>query len=129
MTHKTSRAGALLGNAPLDERNQDATEALKNLNKALSGRGVELWTDKLKEMLEQDGDALKASLKELVDAGDHIFELVDDLALGFDETEQAKKSKIGNLDEITKYAAGAANSLGLLHTQLTIALNRTKYSA
>lgn len=126
---QTTRAAALLGRAELAENNTPAVDVLKNIAKALGGRDTEIWPDKVTDMLEQTGGELKSSLEVLTLAAGNITEIVDDLAIGFDETEQKGDSLVGNLDDITKYAAEAANALGLLHTQLTIAHNRTKYSA
>lgn len=129
MTQTTTRAGALLGRTELTERNTPAVEVLKHIAKALASRDAEIWPDKLTDMLDQTGSELEPSLEALALAVGNITEIVDDLAIGFDETEQKGDSSVGNLDDITKYAAEAANALGLLHTQLTIAHNRTKYSA
>ncbi len=126
---QTTRAAALLGRTELTENNKPAVDVLKNIAKALSGRDTEIWPDKITDMLEQTGSELKSSLEVLTLAAGNITEIVDDLAIGLDETEQKGDSLVGNLDDITKYAAEAANALGLLHTQLTIAHNRTKYSA
>ena len=126
---QTTRAAALLGRTELTERTTPAIDVLKHIAKVLGGRDAEIWPDKVTEMLEQTGSDLESSLETLALAAGNITEIVDDLAIGFDETEQKGDSAVSNLDDITKYAAEAANALGLLHTQLTIAHNRTKYSA
>ncbi len=65
MTQVTSRASALLGRTELAERNQDALEAIKNLNKVLGKKDQELWTHMLQNMLEKDGKDLKDALTAL----------------------------------------------------------------
>lgn len=129
MKTTTTRAAAILGRTELTERTAPAVNALKHIAKALGDRDAEIWPDKLTDMLEQTGEELGTSLETLTLAVGNVTEIIDDLAIGFDETDQKGDSSLDNLDDITKYAAEAANALGLLHTQLTIAHNRVKYSA
>ncbi|MCP4528752.1 MAG: hypothetical protein GY833_22990 [Aestuariibacter sp.] len=126
MTQVTSRASALLGRTELAERNQDALEAIKNLNKVLGKKDQELWTHMLQNMLEKDGKDLKDALTALQELSGNLVEIVDDLALGLDEAELAGESVIHNLDDINKYAAGAANALTSMDSEITAALQRIK---
>tara|TARA_B100000700_G_scaffold311500_2_gene393764 strand:- start:183697 stop:184080 length:384 start_codon:yes stop_codon:yes gene_type:complete len=126
MTQVTSRASALLGRTELAERNQDALEAIKNLNKVLGKKDQELWTHMLQNMLEKDGKDLKEALTALQELSGNLVEIVDDLALGLDEAELAGESAIHNLDDINKYAAGAANALTSMDSEITAALQRIK---